>query len=125
MNRITLLLLVLLSLKVLALTNSTNPVGGTVVVKNETATVKDCKVENGPGVYMFGQCYTEGDLTIFKSCADFTCQLDKESTLLAMDKKETSCFTNNNTQEFKSSALKEHNVTELTEIHKCGYGRKK
>lgn len=119
------LLVSLLSVPCLATSLDTTPtVGGTTTIK-PTSETRDCQVQNGPGVIMYGLCYKEGDTVIFKSCVEFTCRLDKDVVAGPLDAGQTGCIKDKDPKKFKEEALAEHKVSSLAKIHNCGYGSKK
>lgn len=119
----------LFALPCLAVELSTDPkpsVGGTIVVaKDIAAETRDCKVQHSPGVILYGLCYTEGKTVIFKSCAEFTCQLDAGVIAGPVEEVKKSCFSDKDPVKFKDEALLEHSVKSLSQIKNCGYGAKK
>lgn len=106
-------------------TTTTATVGGTTTVLYPQSETRDCQVQNGPGVIMYGLCYQEGNTVIFKSCADFTCKIDKDVVAGPMAAGQASCFTDKDPAKFKTAALEEHKVSKVSQIHDCGYGEKK
>lgn len=124
--KVLILLVNLFFIPAVAATITTATVGGTTTVKHqESAQTRDCQVQNGPGVIMFGLCYKEGDTVIFKSCADFTCKIDKDVVAGPVDAGQESCFTDKDPANFKTSALTEHKVSKISQIKDCGYGEKR
>jgi hypothetical protein len=120
------LMISLMSLSVLAAEPSlqtTKSVGATTTVSYLGET-RDCQVQNGPGVIMYGLCYKEGNTVIFKSCADFTCRLDKDVVAGPLDAGAEACFKDKDPEKFKAAALTEHQVKKVSQIHSCGYGAK-
>lgn len=102
-------------------TKTSASVGGTTTVN--PAETRDCKVQNGgPEVVMYGLCYKEGNTIIFKSCAEFTCRLDKDVVAGPLEEGESSCFSDKSPESFKKAALEEHKVKKLSQIKNCGYG---
>jgi hypothetical protein len=105
-----------------ALTSTTKVAGGTTTV--QSGQTKDCQIADGPGVTMFGLCYKEGDVVIFKSCADFTCRVDNSVLVEPLEDTHSGCFKDKDPAQFKLNALKEHKVSKLSEINRCRYGVK-